>query len=65
MNRHNVLRFGSDCFSVEFSLIWYKYFLCGTDVFNVDWIVGDQIATYDLFECLDRRLTNNTLELSS
>ena len=64
MHRLNLLRFGSDCFSAEASLIWAEGVLFSTNVCNVDWTVGNQIGAYDPLEPLDRSSADNTLELS-
>ena len=65
VRRPNFPRFGSDYFSTEDSLIRAKYVLYGTDICNVEWKVGEKIATYDPFESLYGRSTDNTLEFYS
>ena len=65
MRRPNFLRFGSNIFFAEDSLIRGKYIIYGTNVCNFDWTFGDQIITYDTFEHLDGKSTDNMLEFYS
>ena len=61
MHGLELLRLGPDCLSLEASFILAEDVLCGTNVFNVDQKVSNQIAAYDPLGCLHGRPANYVL----